>query len=124
MHVRRHAIILPYQSSQAVQMVPQHNTPDEPTHVFSPEVERALMGAFRALATGEADSSSGHVREAVAAAGSEARERALRPEQLVIAFKRIEKTMAGALDSRQQSNHMAARSRVMQLLLEAYYGDR
>jgi len=105
-------------------MVPQHNTPDEPTHVFSPEVERALMGAVRALATGEADSSSGHVREAVGAAGAEARERSLRPEQLVIAFKRIEKTMSGALDSRERSNHMAARSRLMQLLLEAYYGDR
>jgi hypothetical protein len=105
-------------------MVPQHNTPDQPTHVFSPDVERALVAALRALAIGEADPSSGHVREAVAAAGCEARDRALRPEQLVIAFKQIEKTMTGALDSRQQSTHMAARSRLMQLLLEAYYDER
>ena len=105
-------------------MVPQHTTPDEPTHVFSPEVERALLGALHAMAVGEADSSSSAVREAVAAAGTDARERALRPEQLVLAFKRIEKTMIGRLDSRQQSTHSTARNRLMQLLLEAYFADR
>jgi hypothetical protein len=104
-------------------MVPQRNTPDDPTRALSAEVERALTSALRALATGQADSSSEQVREVVLAAGKEARERSLRPEELVLAFKRIEETAVKSLDAREHANHLAARSRVMQLLLQAYYRE-
>lgn len=104
-------------------MVPHRNTPDEPTRALSAEVERALISALRAVASGEADSSSEPVREAVTAAGQEARDRALRPEELVLAFKRIEDAATRSLDAREQANHVAARSRLMQALLEAYYRE-
>ena len=104
-------------------MVPKRNTPDEPNPAFSADVERALTAALRALATGQADSASSHVRDGVAAAGTEARARALRPEELVVAFKRIEDAVIRALDAREQANHAAERNRLMQILLEAYYRE-
>lgn len=120
MQVRRHPV---FPTRDQTVMVPQRNTPDEPTRAFSAEVERALTSALRSLATGEADSSSESVRKAVVAAGREARERSLRPEELVVAFKRIEDAVVRVLDPRDHANHLAGRSRMMQLLLEAYYGD-
>jgi hypothetical protein len=100
-------------------MVPQHtNDPVGPPRGLSPEVERELEDALREL-SGEA-SVSPRLTKAIQAAGHDARRRALRSDELLLAFKAIE-ARVGPLADVEYFQAPISRTRLIRALIEAYY---
>lgn len=99
-------------------MVAQHTkTPDEPPRPLSAAVAEELEQAVRAFLSQPSGDADEALRRAIASAGRDARERQLRPEELLLAFKSIEERVRAA----SSKGHASARTRLIQALLEAYY---
>ena len=108
--------------AETARMVPQNVPPDQPLRDFSSGIATALSSALIALARRDDEGNMASVRDALGAAAAEARQRDLRPEELVLAFKRIEDEVVVQLDAKSRSAHEALRSRLVSALLSAYFG--
>lgn len=104
-------------------MVPQHtNPPDDPQRALSPEVHADLSKAIVALtSSGSTPEVSEMLKGALEAAGRDARERNLKPEELILAFKAIERRLSRDVPEFEDDGKIAIRSGVIRALLEAYY---
>jgi hypothetical protein len=102
-------------------MVPQ-NSHGQPPRSFSPEVEEQLLLALGAVTSGKQSEPGPDLLRAVEAAGREAKERELHPEELILAFKQLEKQ----LDFAPADDQLRAslRTRLIRALLESYYSGR
>jgi len=100
-------------------MVPDQQRPDE-SRPFSPEVEAALEAALLEPWSGGAPSVALH--RALKAAAHDARQRLLRAEEMLVAFKTIEQRV-----SARRSGALAPstddRTRLIRALIDAYYKD-
>ena len=97
-------------------MVPSKSDPPEPGGAFSAEIERDLRVALRDPWTGTAPPDL--LRRALRAAAREARERGLKAEDLLIAFKTLERHVE--LQRTPTTAH-PDRNLVIRALIEAYY---
>jgi hypothetical protein len=102
-------------------MVPQ-NSHGQPPRSFSPEVEEQLVLALGAVTDGKLGEPGPDLLRAVEAAGREAKERALHPEELILAFKQLERRLDFA--SFDDSVRASFRTRLIRALLESYYAGR
>ena len=100
-------------------MVAQQSNPPGQPGGLSPEVELALEAAFRQLIE-EHPGAEAAVERAVTAVGTEARQRGLPPEELLIAFKAIEERAADSQPGSAYRPH-GLRSKMIRAMLEAYY---
>jgi hypothetical protein len=100
-------------------MVPQ-NSHGEPPRSFSPAVEEQLARALTSLSSLKQKEPTTDLRQAIEAAGREAQDRALDPQELIVAFKRLEQRLDlhGHGDD---PSAVALRTKLIRLLLEAYY---
>jgi hypothetical protein len=103
-------------------MVPQ-NSHGQPPRAFSPEVEEQLVRALSALTRAKQTEPDEALKCALEAAGREAKERELHPEELILTFKRVEHRIEplGVGDDTQRVN---LRTKLIRLLLEAYFSAR
>lgn len=97
-------------------MVAQQSNPPGQPGSFSPDVERELAAALREPWI-EGTPPEALIR-ALRRAASEAREKMLRAEEMLIAFKELERRVAA--DPSAVPTH-AIPSRVIRALIEAYY---
>lgn len=97
-------------------MIPLRSEPGD-DQSFSPEVGAELEAALREEWPAGVEP-GGRLERAVQRAAHEARSRGLRPEQLLLAFKKIE---AAALETVIISDPGGARLRLLRILLDAYY---
>ena len=116
------ATVLIPSEAETARMVPQNVPPDQPLRGFSYGIATALSSALTALARRDDEANMAAVRDAVGAAAAEARQRGLRPEELVLAFKGIEDEVVMQLDAKSKSAHETLRSRLVSALLSAYFG--
>jgi hypothetical protein len=105
-------------------MVPQHTgSPGGPPRSLAPNVEKELEDTFRAIAAGQ--DVKLRLQRAIEAAARDARERQLRAEELLLAFKAIEER-SGVLVSGGLfvggTGYPVGRSQLIRTLIEAYYG--
>ena len=99
-------------------MVPQ-NSQGQPRS-FSPEVEEQLARALVAVTSLTGANPGPELQAAVEAAGKEAKTRCLSPEELILAFKEIERRLD--FDAiRDDRMRVALRTKLIRALLEAYY---
>jgi hypothetical protein len=98
------------------------NTPPDLPRPLSPAVQAQLSQAIAALtASGSTAQVSEMLKCALQSAAREARERNLRPEELVLAFKELERTLDTNVPEYEKDGKVAMRSVVIRALLEAYY---
>jgi hypothetical protein len=103
-------------------MVAQHtNTPQEPPRSLSPEVEEQLEQALREFAAAASPVVKDSLRTALERAGHDARERKLRPEELILVFKSIEQRLGVRFPDAETAGGATFRARLIRALLEAYY---
>lgn len=95
-------------------------TPDDPFRPLSPEIAAELEQAVRAFIASDDGRADDALRQALARAGQDARERHLRPEELLLAFKEIESRAGEARGSARQVK-ASLRTKLIQAMLEAYY---
>jgi hypothetical protein len=100
-------------------MVPQHKDPPGEDRPLSPEIQRQLESAMRAFAKDETASKE-LLREALESAATDAKQRGLRAEDLVIAFKATE-AQVPELARRDDSERSAIRLRMIRAMLDVYY---
>jgi hypothetical protein len=100
-------------------MVPQ-NSHGQPPRSLSPEVEEQLTRALSALSLSTDSSPDPALQQAIAAAGREAKDRELNPEELILAFKRLEKRLDHSATG-DDAARVAMRTKLIRALLEAYY---
>ena len=100
-------------------MVPDRQHPADEARAFSPDVEAALESAMLELWTGGDPPAA--LRAALRAAAHDAKERLLRAEEMLVAFKRIETRAAArrAVAGREPEDRL----RMVRALNEAYYSD-
>ena len=101
-------------------MVPDRRLPGDDSRAFSPDVESALEAAM--LEEWRDDEPPAALRAALRAAAHDARQRLLRAEEMLVAFKAIEMRTSA------QRGHRAGwaaedRLRIMRALIDAYYRD-
>ena len=102
-------------------MVAQHtNTPQEPPRSLSPEVEAQLEQALRVFLTSAPAAVTDELRAALQAAGSDARDRQLRPEDLLLALKAIEQRIGVAIKDPAGVTD-GIRARMIRAMLVAYF---
>lgn len=94
---------------------------DGPPRSLSPAVTAELAAAMRSFAAGSRTSEA-WLQRALSAAALEAREMGLRPEELVLALKRIEVTVSRA-STRSLPEQEAFHTRILAAMLEAYFRD-
>lgn len=100
-------------------MIPHRtNEPGEPPRRLSPDVERELERALHAFATGQ--DATGMLRPALESAARDARERNMRAEELLMAFKAVERRVRAPLGEETPSGS-PLRVPLIRALLEAYY---
>jgi hypothetical protein len=88
--------------------------------MFSPEVEEQLTRALTAVTSMTDTTPAPALQAAVEAAGREAKERCLSPEELILAFKQIERRLD--VDAvRDDRMRVTLRTKLISALLEAYY---
>lgn len=103
-------------------MVAQHtNTPQEPPRSLSPEVKEQLEQALREFAAAASPVVTDSLRTALERAGNDARERTLRPEELILVFKSIEQRLGVRFPDSETAGGATFRTRLIRALLEAYY---
>lgn len=103
-------------------MVAQHsNTPGEPPRSLSAEVEQRLERALRGLVADRSTAITEGLTDALKAAGSDARERNLRPEELILVFKTLEERIGVTRSDEETGPRSNFRARLIRALLEAYY---
>jgi len=99
----------------------QTNTPEKPTRSLSPEVTEQLEQALRDFAAAARPTVSDALRSALERAGSDARERKLRPEELILVFKSMEQRIGVSFPDPDTTGSATFRTRLIRSLLEAYY---
>src|SRR5438270_10412651 len=103
-------------------MVARHtNTPEEPARSLSPEVTEQLERALRELAAASSPAVTDSLRATLEKAGNEARERQLRPEELILVFKSMEQRIGVRFPDAEKAGDPTLRTRLIRTLLEAYY---
>jgi hypothetical protein len=101
-------------------MVPQ-NSHGQPRS-FSPDVEEQLTRALIAVTSANEPVQS-DLQQAIESAGRDAKERSLNPEELILAFKQIERRLD--FDAvRDDLMRVNLRTKLIRALLEAYYSTR
>jgi hypothetical protein len=99
----------------------QHtNPPEEAPRSLSPEVKKQLESALREVAEAAFPLVTDSLRATLEKAGNEARERGLRPEELILAFKNLEQRI-GVKFPEPNVGDPTFRTRLIRALLEAYY---
>jgi hypothetical protein len=102
-------------------IVAEHtNTPQEPPRSLSPEVKEQLEQALRELAAAAKPMVTDALRTALDRAGNDARERKLRPEELILVFKSMEHRIGIRFPNAETAGD-TFRTRLIRTLLEAYY---
>jgi hypothetical protein len=103
-------------------MVAQHtNTPEESPRALSPEVTEQLEQALREFAAAARPMVTDAMRTALEKAGSDARERKLRAEELILVFKSMEQRIGLKFPDPERAGDPTFRTRLIRALLEAYY---
>lgn len=102
-------------------MVAQHKTPGEPPRSLSPKVAEQLEAALRVLAHSDTAENLELLHQALRVAGADARQHGLRPEELMLTFKDVERRLANILPGAGPSSAQSLRTRLIQILLTAYY---
>jgi hypothetical protein len=102
-------------------MVAHTNTPEEPPRSLSPEVEEQLEHALRDFAAAAAPVVTDSLRTTLETAGNEARERKMRPEELILLFKSMEQRIGVRFPDPKTAGDPTFRTRLIRALLEAYY---
>lgn len=99
----------------------QPGTPEEPARSLSPEVAEQLERALREYAAAASPVVSVELRAALERAGTDARERELRPEAMILVFKSMEQRIGVKFPDPKTAGGPTFRTRVIRALLEAYY---
>ena len=99
-------------------MVPNRDNPPDNPRSFSPDIQAALEAAMRESWAGEEPPEA--LRAAVKAAARDARDRMLRAEEMLVAFKALEQRV---YDQHRKPVSSADRARVIRALIDAYYLD-
>jgi hypothetical protein len=99
----------------------QTNTPEEPPRSLSPDVTEQLEQALRGFAASARPVVTDALRSALERAGNDARERKLRPEELILVFKAMEQRIGVRFPDSETAGGAAFRTRLIRALLEAYY---
>jgi hypothetical protein len=103
-------------------MVARHtNTPEEPFRSLSPEVEEQLERALHDFAAAASPVVPDSLRATLERAGNEARERKLRPEELILVFKALERRIGVRFPDPSTPGDPTFRTRLIRALLEGYY---
>lgn len=97
---------------------PRFDSP-ETVRSLSPEVEAELAAALRAHSAAATEDTATALRLSFAAAARDARERAMRSEELVLVFKAIERRAGPMVTLAPQA--AASRNQLIKELLDAYY---
>lgn len=103
-------------------MVAQHtSTPEGAPRSLSPQVKERLEHALREFAAEATPVVSDALRTALEGAGNDARERRLRPEELILVFKSMEQRLGIRFPDPQKAGDPTFRTGLIRILLEAYY---
>jgi hypothetical protein len=97
------------------------NTPEEPPRSLSPDVKEQLEQALRGFAASARPVVTDALRTALERAGNDARERKLRPEELILVFKAMEQRIGVRFPGPETQGGATFRTRLIRALLEAYY---
>lgn len=100
-------------------MVPDREPPT-PSRAFSPEIEEALERALQEPWQNGSPPES--LRRSLESAASEARERRLQPEEMLVAFKALERRIQLRMTGNAQLGS-DDRARVVRALIEAYFSE-
>jgi hypothetical protein len=97
------------------------NSPEDAPRSLSPEIEAQLEQALRDFAVAGAPVVTDSLRTTLERAGNQARERKMRPEELIVVFKSMERRIGVRFPDPQTAGDPTFRTRLIRALLEAYY---